>query len=80
MPSCTLPDGGQVALQQRIARAAKNVCGTPDLRDVTATRMVIECRQRAIAGSQPALHAALAAAQQRGSAALGAAVLTVTAR
>lgn len=58
---------GQAQLQRRIGFAAKSVCDAGSYTDLTMMPIVRACRQSAISGAQPAYHAAVAAAEHRGT-------------
>lgn len=54
---------GQNQLQRRIAFAAAQVCDLADPRDLVFSKVVATCRNGAVADAQPAVRAAVAAAQ-----------------
>ena len=58
---------GQDRLQHRIGYAAIGVCDPADNVDMEYLLVVRECRTGAIASAQPAFHAAVAAAERRGT-------------
>lgn len=56
---------GIALLDARIARAANEVCGSADIRDITASRIVRACKRNAIRGTADARRLAIAASDTR---------------
>jgi len=54
---------GTQALQARIDRAARAVCGSADIRDLRAMSDVQHCRQVALSGAAPQVEVAIAQAR-----------------
>lgn len=57
-------DSGVQALQSRIARAAKFVCGDPNSLDLPAVKESVDCRKVAMDGTVPQVQLAIAQARQ----------------
>ncbi len=53
-------DAGAAALQQRIARAAANICGPADGRTLDDQARSVACRNTAIASASPQMNAVIA--------------------
>lgn len=68
---------GRASLMQRIAHAAGAVCGRPDQRDLTASRLSSSCRADAVADAMPQVQLALAGGTARQ---LAANTISVTAK
>jgi len=54
---------GEAALKDRVARAARQVCGTPDGRTIADFQRVADCRANAIAEASPKLDRVIASAR-----------------
>lgn len=57
-------EGGQRALDRRLAQAAREVCGTPSTSDLVGQNKVRDCRDEAVSRAATEREALLAAAQR----------------
>jgi UrcA family protein len=67
-------DRGRAQLDRRIARAAEDLCGRPDRRDLTLSVAADECMADVLASARPQREAAIARNSRYAGAAAGAAV------
>ncbi|MBA3577048.1 MAG: UrcA family protein [Sphingomonas sp.] len=72
-------DGGATILEKRITNAARTVCEIEDSRDLDLASATSACRDQAVAGAQPAFHAALLEARNP-SVTVGSAAIAIVAQ